>query len=116
VPWLFPVSLAIGRIPRVGRRLRYAIPVANYEGVLPLSPAQLREWAVLDTFDMLSPAHDPPQSVETLRGWFEAAGFEQIDVYRAGLVVGRGRRPLAGRKGLPPERHAESQLGAGRAG
>src|SRR5262249_20190359 len=92
-PLLFPVSLALGRIPRVGRRLGYAIPVATYDGVLPLTPAQLREWAVLDTFDMLSPAHDHPQSVATLRTWFDRIGFEQVEVFRSGMVVGRGRRP-----------------------
>jgi SAM-dependent methyltransferase len=96
VPWLLPVSRALARVPGTGGRLRYAVPVANYEGVLPLSPPQLREWAVLDTFDMLAPAHDHPQSVETLRRWFDAERFEQVDVYRRGLVIGSGRRaPLA---------------------
>jgi SAM-dependent methyltransferase len=90
---LFPVSLAVGRIPVVGRKLRYAIPVANYDGLLPLSPVQLRQWAVLDTFDMLAPRYDQPQSKETLDSWFREAGYEGIEVYRDGLVIGRGRRP-----------------------
>src|SRR5882672_841960 len=47
---LWPASLALGRTPIVGRKLRYALPVVNYEGRLPLSPTQLKEWAVLDTF------------------------------------------------------------------
>jgi SAM-dependent methyltransferase len=113
VPLLFPVSLAIGRIPGVGRRLRYAIPVANYDGVLPLTSTQLREWAVLDTFDMLSPAHDHPQSVATLRSWFDRVGFEQVEVFRLGMVVGRGRRPaIAASEVMLP---AEGQVSAGRA-
>ena len=95
VPWLLPISRALARVPGTRGRLRYAVPVANYAGVLPLSPAQLREWAVLDTFDMLAPAHDHPQSVATLRRWFDAEPFEQVDVYRRGLVVGRGRRAPA---------------------
>lgn len=90
---LWPFSLALGRVPAIGRRLRYALPVANYEGLLPLTPAQLKEWAVLDTFDMLAPAHDYPQTAATLRGWFEQQGLADIDVGRRGLVVGRGRRP-----------------------
>jgi len=92
VPILWPVSLAVGRLPVIGRKLRYAIPVMNYEGVYPLSPAQLREWAVLDTLDMLAPAHDSPQSVATLRAWFALAGLRDIEVFRAGLVIGRGTR------------------------
>ncbi len=59
------------------------------------SGAQLKQWAVLDTFDMLAPAHDHPQSVETLRRWFAEAGFSDVEVERAGLVVGRGTRPAS---------------------
>jgi len=93
VPLLLPVSLAIGRIPRAGRRLRYAIPVVNYEGVLPLTPSQIREWAVLDTFDMLAPAHDHPQSTATLERWFATAALVDVDVRRQGLVIGHARKP-----------------------
>jgi SAM-dependent methyltransferase len=88
----WPLSLALGRTPLVGRKLRHALPIANYEGLLPLSTTQLKEWAVLDTFDMLAPAHDHPQDVPTLKGWFEAAGLVDVEVFRRGLVVGRGRR------------------------
>jgi uncharacterized protein YbaR (Trm112 family) len=93
---LWPFSLALGRVPGVGRRLRYALPVANYDGLLPLTPAQLKEWAVLDTFDMLAPAHDHPQTAETLEAWFEEQRLADIDVGRRGLIVGRGRRPAGG--------------------
>ena len=90
---LWPFSLALGRVPRAGRKLRHALPIANYDGVLPLTPAQLKEWAVLDTFDMLAPAHDHPQSAATLRQWFSQARLVDIEVFRSGLVVGRARRP-----------------------
>ena len=62
-------------------------------GLLPLSSRQLREWALLDTFDMLAPAHDHPQSVSTVRSWFDDAGLDGVEVFRLGLVVGRGRQP-----------------------
>ena len=91
---LFPVSLALGRVPLVGRRLRYVIPVANYEGRLPLTREQLEQWAVLDTFDMLAPHYDQPQTPATVESWFRRAGFNSIEVFRDGLVVGRGRLPL----------------------
>jgi SAM-dependent methyltransferase len=97
VAMLFPVSLALGRVPVVGRKLRYAIPVANYDGLLPLSPAQLKQWAVLDTFDMLAPRYDQPQTTATLESWFRQAGYEDIEVYRDGLVIVRGRRPETSR-------------------
>jgi SAM-dependent methyltransferase len=93
VKYLLPVSLRIGRIPRIGRKLRYAIPVANHEPDWPLTPEQVREWAVLNTFDMLSPAHDHPQSSETLRRWFEDAKMTDIKLFRKGFFVGRAVKP-----------------------
>ena len=88
---LWPLSLALGRVRGIGRRLRHALPVANYEGLLPLPPDQLKEWAVLDTFDMLAPAHDHPQTADALRRWFEEANLHGVEVFRRGLIVGRGQ-------------------------
>ena len=101
VDLLWPVSLALGRVPAVGRRLRHAVPIANYEGLLPLTAPALKEWAVLDTFDMLAPAHDHPQTVETLRAWFDRAGLVDVEVFRDGLVVGRGRQAANAAGPLP---------------
>lgn len=95
-PALLGASDLVGRIPHAGRILRRAIPVANYRGVHPLDEQQLREWALLDTFDWLSPAFDNPQSAETVRRWIDEAGLELIAVEKAGHLVARGRRPLPG--------------------
>jgi len=97
VPALWWLSTALGRAPGIGRKLRYLVPVVNYEGIYPLTQAQLREWAVLDTFDMLAPAHDHPQSASALREWFTAAGLSQVEVHRSGFLVGRGVRPAESR-------------------
>lgn len=90
VKYLFPISQIIGRFPLLGGKLRHMIPVANYKGVYPLSKTQLREWAILDTFDMLSPVYDQPQLPQALKGWFTSAGFQQIKIFRAGVFVCRG--------------------------
>lgn len=94
VPILLPISRALGRIPAVGNLLKRAIPVANYEGMLPLTEKQLREWALLDTFDWLSPAYDNPQTNKSARLYMEQAQMEEIEVLKAGHLVARGRKPL----------------------
>jgi hypothetical protein len=48
---------------------------------------------VLDTFDMLAPAHDHPQKAETLRKWLVEVGIEDIEVFRLGQFVARGTKP-----------------------
>jgi SAM-dependent methyltransferase len=92
VPVLLPASVALGRTPVLGRKLRHLIPVSNYEGVFPLSREQLHQWAVLDTFDMLAPAYDQPQTAVTVRQWFAEAGMYDVEVFRKGHLIGRGRR------------------------
>jgi SAM-dependent methyltransferase/uncharacterized protein YbaR (Trm112 family) len=93
VPKLLPVSQLLGRVPVVGRQLRRIVPVANYSGMLPLDDKQLEEWALLDTFDWLSPEFDNPQTAATISEWLRIAGMEQIEVLKAGHLVGRGTKP-----------------------
>jgi len=56
--------------------LRRFLPVVDIHGTMPpgLSEEQLREWVVLDTLDMFSPAYDNPQRVEAVANMFEHAG------------------------------------------
>jgi SAM-dependent methyltransferase len=86
---LLPVAVRLRAVGgRVGSRL---IPIVEYSE-LQLSPELHREWSVLDTFDMYSPAHDHPQSIRSVRSWFAAAGFADIEVFAGpNGVVGRGR-------------------------
>jgi SAM-dependent methyltransferase len=90
VPGLLPVSRALSRVPMIGRTLRRVVPVANHEGALPLSPSQLREWALLDTFDWLAPEYDNPQTAPTVRRWLEESGLGDAEVLKAGHLTARG--------------------------
>jgi len=77
---------------RWGARLS---PIVEYS-YLGLDDKTNKQWAILDTFDMYSPAHDHPQSEHTVMKWFKEIGFEQVHVGRGpNGVVGRGVRPLA---------------------
>lgn len=91
VPPLIPPAIVLRRMfGRAGTRL---IPIAEYSH-LGLPPALNREWAILDTFDMLAPQFDLPQSLSTVRQWFRAADFRNIEVFRGpNGVVARGTAP-----------------------
>ena len=56
--------------------LKRFLPLADVKGTMPrdLPPAELREWVVLDTFDMFSPAFDNPQRLKDVAAMFERAG------------------------------------------
>lgn len=95
VPKLLPLSCLLGRIPIFGGGLKQLVPVANHVGALPLSESQCLEWSLLDTFDMLAPEHDHPQTAGTIKRWLSDAGLDEITVLKVGHLVGRGRKPYA---------------------
>lgn len=94
VPKWLPVDTRIARVPKLGRFLTAVVPLWNYTGVWDLSPEQLRAWAVLDTYDALSPAYDTPQRLEDVDEWARAAGLVDYEVEPGwnGIVL-TGRRP-----------------------
>jgi SAM-dependent methyltransferase len=89
VPRMLAISQRVGRIPKVGRLLVRAMPVADYSGVYPLSQDQLEEWALLDTFDWLSPQFDQPQQRADVARWIASAGFDESEVVKSGFMVVR---------------------------
>jgi hypothetical protein len=94
VPRWLPLDTRLARVPKVGRFLTAVVPCWNYTGLLPLSPEELRAWAVLDTFDALSPRYDLPQTEETVRKWCDEAGLADVDVRPGGNgILINARRP-----------------------
>ena len=90
-PRLLAASDGVLRLPLVGSFAARAIPVANYRGKLALSEEQLVSWAVLNTFDWLSPRYDKPQRASTMARWLADAGLGQVRVSRiTGGETGRG--------------------------
>ena len=92
VPSLLAVSRNLTRVPILGRALKRVVPVADYTGIYPLSDQQLREWALLDTFDVLAPAYDSPQTAATVRRWLDEARLIDVRIFHSGHLVGRGRK------------------------
>ena len=89
-PLIGPSAISRKLFGRAGARI---FPIVEYSH-LGL-PARLnKEWAVLDTFDMYSPAHDYPQTLAAVRGWFESDGFTDVDVKRGqNGIIGKGKMP-----------------------
>ena len=89
---MWPLSRWVDKLPK-GRYINRALLIADYRGVYPLSEELLKEWAVLDTFDGLSPAYDKPKSLKEVKEWFTKAGLENVEVYRGfSGIEGRGTK------------------------
>lgn len=76
VDWLMKTYFFFDKIG-LGRLINRFLPIVDIKGTLPpdLNKKDLREWVVLDTFDMFSPEHDHPQRIKTVKKWFEEYGM-----------------------------------------
>lgn len=92
MPVAFPVTDVLFRIPVIGRAFMFAIPVANYVHDKQLDSKQRYDWAILDTFDMLSPHFDQPMTEEEARKPLTESGFEVSRLTYGGLNLVGTRR------------------------
>ena len=70
----FPLTCILFSLPRpLNRIFRYIIPIANYVEYEYSSIAWARDEAILDTFDMLSPAYDRPIKRKQIYAWIKKA-------------------------------------------
>ena len=64
-----------------GRRfVSWFLLIADYRGVYPLSDKIQKERSILDSFDMLTPSYDFPQTIQSVSSWFEKANMVQIEI------------------------------------
>jgi SAM-dependent methyltransferase len=78
MPILFPVTEVLFRIPVLNRVFMFAIPVANYVKEPSLTLRDRYRWAIMDTFDMLSPAFDDPKTYEEVGRALSAARIHDL--------------------------------------
>ncbi|MBL8762880.1 MAG: hypothetical protein JNM07_01255 [Phycisphaerae bacterium] len=90
VNWYAPKLMPLARVMhavggRAGRRL---VPILDQQDKRVSREVQ-RDWTILDTYDALGPAYDQPQTFETVRRWFDEAGFRDVEMFR-GPIGGGG--------------------------
>jgi len=91
---MWPLARLLRSVPAIGRPLIWRLLVADHSYTYDLPEPLLREWAVLDTFNLLSPPFEHPRTRETVRSWFDEAGLGEVDVWEASaLIIGRGKKP-----------------------
>jgi 2-polyprenyl-3-methyl-5-hydroxy-6-metoxy-1,4-benzoquinol methylase len=73
----FPVTSWLFKLPQpISRVFRFVIPIANYVEYEYGSREDALSEAILDTFDMLSPAYDRPIKKSTILKWIGGTGVE----------------------------------------
>ncbi len=93
---MWPLSRLISRIPKIGPIINWKLLLPDYSRELPGAGEDvLREWMYLDAMDMLAPAYDSPQTLQTFKRWHMECGLTDIDVhYGYNGIEGRATRPI----------------------
>ena len=75
--WLIFLSKLFTSIG-LGKILNRFLPICDIEKTLPksLTRKELKEWVILDTFDMFSPEYDNPQKISTVKQWMQDFGIQ----------------------------------------
>jgi SAM-dependent methyltransferase len=77
----FPLTSLLFSLPKpLSRVFRFLIPIANYVEYEYRSKQDALNEAVLDTFDMLSPAYDRPIKKSTILKWMASSGVEMLQI------------------------------------
>jgi uncharacterized protein YbaR (Trm112 family)/ubiquinone/menaquinone biosynthesis C-methylase UbiE len=102
VDLMWPIARRIRRIPKVGRILNWRLLLGDYSDVIA-DDETLRQWAKLDTFDMLAPRYDKPARAKTLRRWGVESELTSVEVHEGynGFEI-RGRRGETELDAQPP--------------
>lgn len=79
IDWMIALSNFFNKVG-LGKIANRFIPICDFTSTFPanLTKEQIREWCILDTFDMFSPVYDQPQKVASVKTWFEQLGFTDI--------------------------------------
>lgn len=91
VKLLWPICQLLQKLPG-GLILSQHLMIDRYSDRLTnMRPELYKEYAIIEIFDMLSPSHDNPQTIEDYCHWHEELGLENIDVhYGYNGIEGRG--------------------------
>jgi SAM-dependent methyltransferase len=82
VNFMWPLALVIMKIPKIGKMINWRLMIADYSSIFKDSDKKmLKEWAILDTYDMVSPAYDYPVTLKTFKKWHFEEGLDKIEVH-----------------------------------
>lgn len=82
INFMWPLAQFFMKIPKLGKMINWRLMIADYSYLLKNADQKtLKEWAILDTYDMISPAYDFPATLKTFKKWHIEEGLKNVDVH-----------------------------------
>jgi 2-polyprenyl-3-methyl-5-hydroxy-6-metoxy-1,4-benzoquinol methylase len=77
--WLIAAYRFFDRLG-IGKLVNRFLPICDINTTIPhsLDKSSLREWVILDTFDMFSPTYDNPQKMATVVNWLKSMKLSRV--------------------------------------
>ena len=76
---VWPFAKLIHKLP-FGVKINHKLLIAEYLSYKNLTQKEQKEWAVLDTFDWLSPTYEFSQTVETVKKWCKELPLKDVEI------------------------------------
>lgn len=94
IPTWLPIDSVVRRIPYIGPRLLAIVPIPCWNYLhLGLTPAQRREWAIMDTFDALAARFDYPKTIDEVQEMIASSeNAESLVFYGSNGIVANVRK------------------------
>lgn len=95
IPPALALKKELYKVPLVGKTIGNLIPIGptSHAPRLNFSDEELIQVKILSALDMYSPVHDHPQTLDTVRHWFSAAGLVDVHIGTGfNGINARGRR------------------------
>ena len=103
--WL-PIDTKLASVPCNRAQACRRYPLLELHGPSPVKSEEIKQWAILDTFDALAPKYDKPQTFDEVRGWFQQAGLSNVRVERGSNgIVGNATKPNSAQLGIVANSH-----------
>ena len=77
---MWPISKLVTKLPK-GNLINLTFLILHTDMLNTLPENKVKELAYIELFDILSPAYDTPQSLDTIEKWFKEAKLNNIKVH-----------------------------------
>lgn len=108
VPLLLPILYTLESRSKWIKRVLQLLPIPTYHWIPSLTPEERTIWSVMNTYDLLTPTHDHPQTLAAVQAWGHTPLLKNFSIESPGLLILRAERngpPGSLRHHAPPPPH-----------
>lgn len=96
VPLFLPILYTLESQREWVQRVLRLLRIPTYHWIASLTPKERTMWSTMNTFDLLAPMYDHPQTLAATQAWGHTSLLKKFSIESSGLIIIRAER-----SGLP---------------